>query len=356
MSCLRRVVTTLLFCLAALLVSAKDYYELLNVQRSASDDQIKRAYRKLALKYHPDKVKGTDSEKEQAAKMFAEINSAYEVLSDPEKRKIYDRYGEEGIKEHQGQQGGGRHPAQDIFSQFFGGGFGFGGFGEEEEEDSTPKGNNIVADLEVSLRDLYLGASFTVTRDKNIIKPASGTRKCNCKNKMVTRQLGPGMFQQYTQQVCEDCPNVKYQRETEFLRVTVEPGMHDGQEIVQFEEGEPKIDGDPGDLKFIIRQQKHSLFERKGNNLHMQYTINLLEALVGFRKEVTHLDGHKVVLSSEGITRPGQIVKIPNEGMPLPNNAHKSGDLFVTFAIAFPESLDAKQRDEIRHTLGPIFK
>lgn len=140
------------------LVSAgKSYYDILQVSRQASDDQIKRSYRKLALKFHPDKNPGN----EEATKKFAEINNAYEVLSDKEKRGIYDQYGEEGLREH--QQGGGRGGGgfgQDIFSQFFGGGFRFGG--EEEEEERTPKGEDVLVEIYATLEDLYVGNSYQV--------------------------------------------------------------------------------------------------------------------------------------------------------------------------------------------------
>ena len=186
---------------------AKDYYSILGVARGAPESQIKRAYRKLALKYHPDKNPGDDKAKSK----FEELSNAYEVLTDEEKRQIYDRHGEEGLKQHQqgGGGGGGGHPG-DIFSQFFGGGFGgFGGFGGMNQEPETPKGEPVQMDLYVSLKDLYLGNTIKVIRDKDVLKPAKGTRKCNCRQKMVTRQVGPGMFQQYAQNECEECPNVK---------------------------------------------------------------------------------------------------------------------------------------------------
>jgi DnaJ family protein B protein 11 len=140
------------------LATARDYYELLQVPRSANEAQIKRAYRKLALKMHPDKVQGNEEEKKAAAQKFADVSHAYEVLTDPEKRKVYDRYGEEGLKQMGGGGGGGGNP-NDIFSQFFGQ-FGFG-FGQEQQEEQTPKGNNVIVDLEVSLKDLCLGNQFT---------------------------------------------------------------------------------------------------------------------------------------------------------------------------------------------------
>ncbi|EPS66939.1 hypothetical protein M569_07836, partial [Genlisea aurea] len=239
--------STLLLLLCALscylgAIAAKSYYDILQVSRGASEDQIKRSYRKLALQYHPDKNPGN----EEANKKFAEINNAYEVLIDSEKRQIYDSYGEEGLKQHAaggGRAGGGMN-IQDIFSSFFG-----GGGGNMEEEEKVVKGDDVIVDLDASLEDLYMGGTLKVWRVKNVIKPAPGKRRCNCRNEVYHRQIGPGMFQQMTEQVCEQCPNVKYEREGEFISVDIEKGMQDGQEVVFFEDGEPKIDGEAGDLR-----------------------------------------------------------------------------------------------------------
>lgn len=333
-------------CLAA----ARDYYDILQIPRSATDAQIKRAYRKLALKMHPDKVQGNDEEKKAAAAKFADVSHAYEVLTDGEKRKVYDRYGEEGLK--QMGQGGGRGGggAQDIFSQFFGGGFGGFGFGQQEEEE-TPKGDNVVVMLEVTLEDLYLGKHYTITRVKSVIKPAPGTRKCNCRHKVVTQQVGPGMYQQYTTQVCEDCPNVKYVTEREQLTVSVEPGMPDGHTITFFEEGEPLIDGEQGDLLIYLRTLPHPVFERRYDGLLCNATISLLEALVGFEREIEHLDGHKVQIGTSGVTRPGEVRWFEGEGMPIFEKT-KRGDLWVTFTVAFPRAITEEQRGELRRLFG----
>lgn len=348
LQCRSSLFSALLFLLLQL-AHGRDYYDILSVSKGASDSQLKRAYRKLALKYHPDKVKGQD--REVASKKFADINHAYEVLSDAEKRRIYDRYGEEGLKQHEGRGGGGGGP-QDIFSQFFGrGGFGFGG-GDEEEEEQMPKGNDVVVGLEATLRDLYLGASFKVTRDKNVIKPAPGKRECNCRARVVTRQLGPGMFQQYTTQQCEQCDNVKYEREAETLTVQVEPGMRNGQEISFFEHGEPTVDGDPGDLKFVIVTAPDATFERRGSDLHHNVTISLVDALVGFTMEIEHLDGHKVTLAASGVTRPGQVVVIKGEGMPVYDSTHR-GDLYVSYSVALPKALSEEQKAAVRREFPP---
>lgn len=271
-------------------------------------------------------------------------HAAYEVLTDAEKRKVYDRYGEAGLK-NMGQGGGGANP-NDIFAQFFGGGFGFG-FGSGEEQ--TPRGDTIYVTVEVTLKDLYGGNTLRVVRDKGVFKPAPGKRQCNCRNQVVTQALGPGMFQQYTKRVCDECDNLKLVREPDTLNVAIEPGMPDGHQIQLFEEGEPTIDGEPGDLIFVVHTISHPIFTRKGNDLHMDMTISLVEALVGFSKDVEHVDGHKVVLASKAVTRPGQVVRIPGEGMPVFEKSDK-GDLYVKYTVAFPTDVSASQAKTIQDT------
>ncbi|GLU07290.1 hypothetical protein SLE2022_242540 [Rubroshorea leprosula] len=341
--------TKLLFLFCALsyalvAIAAKSYYDILQVPKGASDEQIKRAYRKLALKYHPDKNQGN----EEANKKFAEINNAYEVLSDGEKRGIYDRYGEDGLKQHaaSGGRGGGMGVnLQDIFSSFFGGG------GSMEEEEKIVKGDDVIVDLDATLEDLYMGGSLKIWREKNILKPAPGKRRCNCRNEVYHRQVGPGMFQQMTEEVCEECQNVKYEREGYEITVDIEKGMQDGEEVVFYDDGEPKIDGEPGDLKFRIRTAPHNRFRREVNDLHTTVTVTLVEALVGFERTITHLDDHLVDISSKGITKPKEVRKFKGEGMPL-HFSKKKGDLYVTFEVQFPKSLTEDQKAKIKEILG----
>ncbi|KAJ8552934.1 hypothetical protein K7X08_020327 [Anisodus acutangulus] len=331
----------ILWC-SSIAIASKSYYDILHIPKGASDEQIKRAYRKLALKYHPDKNQGN----EEANKKFAEISNAYEVLSDGEKRNIYDRYGEEGLKQHTasgGGRGGGMN-MQDIFSQFFGGG------SMEEEEEKIIKGDDVIVDLDATLEDLYMGGSLKVWREKNILKPAPGKRRCNCRNEVYHRQIGPGMFQQMTEQVCDQCPNVKFEREGYHIIVDIEKGMQDGQEVVFYEDGEPKIDGEPGDLKFRVRTAPHDRFKREGNDLHTTVTITLVQALVGFEKTIKHLDDHLVDISTKGITKPKEVRKFKGEGMPL-HFSNKKGDLYVKFEVLFPTSLTEDQKKRIKEIL-----
>ncbi|KAF5741538.1 dnaJ subfamily B member 11-like [Tripterygium wilfordii] len=330
--------------LYALTVSAgKSYYDILQVRKGSSEEQIKRAYRKLALKYHPDKNPGN----EEANRKFAEISNAYEVLSDGEKRNIYDNYGEEGLKQHaaSGGRGGGGMNINDIFSQFFGGG------SMEEEEERTAKGDDVIVDLDATLEDLYMGGTMKVWREKNVIKPATGKRRCNCRNEIHHRQIGPGMFQQMTEQVCQECQNVKYVREGFFITVDIEKGMQDGQEVVFYDDGEPIIDGEPGDLRFRIRTAPHDTFRREGNDLHTTVTITLVQALVGFEKTIKHLDEHLVDIGTKGITKPKEVRKFKEEGMPI-HFSNKKGDLFVTFEVLFPASLTEAQKAKIKEVIG----
>lgn len=270
-------------------------------------------------------------------------------LPDPEKRDIYDRFGEEGVRQHAGQQGSGRPGGPGgIFDFFFGGGFGGGG----EEEERTPKGDDVVVDLPLTLEDLYSGAEVVTTRDKAVFVPAPGKRRCKCRQKLMTRQLGPGMIQQFTQQVCDECPNVKLEREREPLTVHVEPGTADGHDVVFFEEGEPMVDGEPGDLRFRVRTAPHAVFTRAGHDLMANVTIPLLDALVGFTRTLPHLDGHNVTLAASGVTRPGDVQRVPGEGMPHFQSPDKKGDLFITYSVDFPAALTEEQKAAARTLLG----
>ncbi|XP_057483972.1 dnaJ protein ERDJ3B-like [Actinidia eriantha] len=406
----RRSMLLFLLCFllyAVISIAEKSYYDILQVKKGSSDEQIKRAYRKLALKYHPDKNQGN----EEANKKFAEISNAYEVLSDNEKRSIYDRYGEEGLKQHAGSGGrGGGMNVQNIFRTFFGG-------DSMEEEEKIVKGDDVIVDLDATLEDLYMGGSLCwgnlglskhgaktlwqlpdgspnkckygrifnvfqhlchfawdfpllllywtivcsfmrciifihqVWREKNILKPASGKRRCNCRNEVYHRQIGPGMFQQMTEQVCDQCPNVKYEREGYFITVDIEKGMQNGQEVVFYEDGEPIIDGEPGDLRFRIHTAPHDRFRREDNDLHTTVTITLVQALVGFEKSIKHLDDHLVDISSKGISKPKEVRKFKGEGMPLHFNT-KKGDLYVTFEVLFPTSLTEDQKTKIKEVLS----
>ncbi|CAG5133724.1 unnamed protein product [Candidula unifasciata] len=315
-------------CLLFLHVLAgRDFYAVLGVSRSADTYQIKRAYRKLAKELHPDK----NQDDPEAEARFQNLGAAYEVLSDKEKRKIYDKHGEEGLK--QGDMRG------DPFTSFFGGDFGFGFGGVREQDREIPRGGDVVLDLDVTLEELYNGNFVEVLRYKPVAKAAKGKRKCNCRTEMVTQQLGPGRFSMTQQQVCDECPNIRFVPEEKLLEIEIEPGMRDDQEYPFVAEGEPHIDGEPGDLRFRIQQTKHARFERRGDDLYTNVTVTLADALTGFEMDIKHLDGHMVHIVRDKITWPGARMRKPMEGMPNYENNNVKGSLYITFDIDFPKGV-----------------
>ncbi|XP_026468309.1 dnaJ homolog shv-like [Ctenocephalides felis] len=325
-----------------LLASAgRDFYSILKVSRSATLNEIKKAYRKQAKELHPDKNKNDPD----AASKFQDLGAAYEVLSDADKRKKYDRCGEECLKKD------GMMNNQDPFASFFGD-FGFH-FDTGDQRHETPKGANIVMDLTVSLEELYNGNFVEITRNKPVIKPASGTRKCNCRQEMVTRNLGPGRFQMIQQTVCDECPNVKLVNEERTLEVEIELGMVDGQETRFMAEGEPHLDGDPGDLIIKIKTAPHSKFERRGDDLYTNITLSLQDALTGFTMDITHLDGHKVTIQRDKVTWPGARIRKKGEGMPNYEDNNLHGTLYITFDVEFPkQEFTDEQKQQIRDLLN----
>nr|SVE70484.1 EOG090X07WF [Daphnia similis]SVE71108.1 EOG090X07WF [Daphnia similis]SVE71739.1 EOG090X07WF [Daphnia similis]SVE72367.1 EOG090X07WF [Daphnia similis] len=335
-----------IFCLGlGTVLAGRDFYKILGIQKSATTNQIKKAYRKLAKELHPDR---NQEDTEKASAQFQDLGAAYETLSDPEKRELYDRCGEECVSK-EGAGGGGMDPFASFFGDF---GFGFGGNGNQGQRE-VAKGADIVMDLFVTLEELYSGNFVEITHNKPVLKPAKGTRKCNCRQEMVTRQLGPGRFQMMQQAVCDECPNVKLVNEERVLEVEIEQGMTDGSEQRFTAEGEPHTDGEPGDLRLRIQTSPHSVFERRGDDLYTNVTISLADALAGFELDIEHLDGHKVHIVRDKVTWPGARIRKKGEGMPNYENNNLFGMLYVTFDVQFPkEELATETKEKLRELLS----
>lgn len=330
-------------------------YDLLGVKRNATLDEIKKAYKKLALQYHPDRNPSPDAQDK-----FKEINSAYEVLSDAQKREIYDKYGEEGLQGGGGMGGFGDH--MDIFSHFFGG-------GQRRKPQGPVKGQDVLHALQVSMEDLYTGATrkVRITRTR-ICKECNGigaTKKeaviectnCNGSGRKVTiQQLAPGFVQQVAgvcpecqgqgksvneKFKCKKCTGRKVVSDVKTVEVNIDKGMKDKQKIVFEGEADERPDVLAGDIVFVLQQKPHPLFERDGNTLFMKKKINLLEALTGVEFKVTHLDGrHLLVKSKKGsVIKPGDILQINNEGFPTYKNPYEKGHLLIKFEIEFPDKI-----------------
>jgi len=273
-------------------VDTTKFYKLLEVDKNAGDSDIKKAYRKLAVKHHPDK--GGDPEK------FKEITRAYEVLSDRDKREKYDRFGEDGI------DGDGGGDPSDIFAQFFGGGGGGGG-GRRKRQ----KTKDVVQPLKVTLEQMYSGATKKMAITRQVIDKKKGVQTCDsCGGRGVQVQvirMGP-MVQQMQSQ-CDACggqgKSFKTKQEREVLEVHIQKGATDNMKVPFREMADEHPDADTGDVVFVLKQQEHAMFKRKGSDLYIERDISLVEALCGFQMEVTHLDGRKLIIK----TAPGDIVK-----------------------------------------------
>ncbi|GJQ12689.1 hypothetical protein GpartN1_g4480.t1 [Galdieria partita] len=350
-------------------VDNKKYYELLGVPTNASKDEIKKAYRKLAVKLHPDK--GGDEEK------FKEVTRAFEVLSDDEKRRVYDEYGEEGLS----QQGlGASMNAEDIFEAFFGGGL----FGRSKGKSRGPKkAEDVVHTLKVTLKDLYLGKTAKLALNRHRIcsdcsgKGArSGAEAVTCSIcsgrgvRVQIRQMGPGMIQQI-QTTCSECSGTgeiirdsdkcskchgkKVINEKKILEVYVEPGMESGQKIIISGEADEAPGCLPGDVIIVIEEKPHEVFRRRGIHLLLKKDIHLVEALCGMTAVVDHLDGRRLLLKTEPgeIIQPDMLKSIIGEGMPVKGNPIQKGNLIIQFHIVFPKFLSSEQQAILERTLGP---
>ncbi|EGG21667.1 heat shock protein DnaJ family protein [Cavenderia fasciculata] len=353
----------ILLVVVGLCLGGKDYYEVLGVSRDSSPSEIKRAYRKLSLQYHPDKNPTPEGQEK-----FLEMTKVYETLSDSEKRRIYDQHGEEGLNR---QNGGGGQDFGDFFSNIFRGFGGGGGGGHQQQHQAQPRGADIELDLEVTLKDLYLGRTSRVTHMKQILcqkcrgtgaKKASDVKTCTgCQGsgiKVRVQQLGPGFVQQ-VQQVCDECggkgkkvaskcphcSGKKVEIGEETYTVIVEKGMHNGQQIKLDQLGEESPDMTPGDVIFRIVEIPHSKFRREGDHLHHNLSITLLEALTGFDKTITHLDKHNVRVQSGDITIPGQVIEVLEEGMPHHQYPSQMGNLYVHITVDFPKDLTNDQKE-----------
>lgn len=311
---------------------SRDYYDILGVSRGASPRDLKRAYNKLALKYHPDR-----NSDPQAKEIFIEVNKVYDVLKDEKKRELYNHGGEEAV------QNGGREDS----GGFWGGGFGFGGGGHDEDEENTVEtGETIRMPLKLTLNQLYNGDTFKITRVKGEPKETKGFRQCKCKKVRRRIQMAPGFFTEAMQEVCERCPDIKFVPTPVELEVEVEPGMEEGHEIFFYSEGDPHKEGINGDLIMTVSSAQHKRFTRRGDDLYTNMTISLLDALTGFEKELTHLDDHKFTVTRSTPTAHGFVQKVANEGMPVFDIAHRHGSLFITYNVEFPKKAVAKEDAE----------
>ena len=352
--------------------TTRDYYEILGVEKGADADEIKRAYRRLAMKYHPDRNPG-DADAEAA---FKEASEAYEVLSDPQKRQRYDQFG------HAGVRGGGaaahdfsRMDVSDIFSMFndiFAGGGGGGSRGRG----GVARGYDLETEVLITLNEVLEGTERDVEFTRLDVceacrgsgaKAGSTPATCaTCEGHGKVQQAGlGGMFRMITtcpacqgrgkivKDKCETCRGKGRTPKKRTIGVKIPPGVHDGQFIRVQGEGEPPSPeaspegaGVRGDLHVVIRVQKHEMFEREGDHLVLQMPLGFSQAALGAEIEVPTLTGSATLTIPKG-TQHGALLKLAGEGLPN-RRAGRRGDLVVACRIEIPRRLSSKQEELLR--------
>ena len=342
-------------------VTKRDYYEILSVSRTVSEGDLKVAYRKLAMQYHPDRNPGDH----EAEEKFKEAAEAYGVLSDAQKRAAYDAYGHAGVS---GAAGGGFDPSSmdlsDLLGQVFGFGDMFGGGGQRSGRSRATKGDDLRYDLSLTFEEAVFGKSVEVQVPKmeacarchgRGAEPGSSLMQCP-----VCHGRGEQLFSQgflsvrrtcaqcggsgeIVKQVCRDCRGECYKQVSKRLKVTVPAGIDNGNRLRVAGEGQPGANGGPnGDLYIFFEVKDHAIFEREGQNLHCRIPINIAQAALGARIQAPTLEGPHDLEIPEG-TQNGAQLKIRGKGVPDVHGKGR-GDLIVHIDVKIPTRLTRDQR------------
>ena len=366
------------------MASKRDYYEVLGVNKNATDDELKKAYRKLAKKYHPD---ANPDNKQEAEKKFKEVNEAYENLSDPQKRRMYDQFGHDGPQGFGGAGGpfGGQNgyysyttsgfdgfsdfgDLGDIFSSFFGGGF--GGKSSSRRQSGPKKGSDLNVHMDITFEQAFLGVEkeIVITRDEQCntchgtgAKPGTSPIKCTtCNGTGQVRQVQNTILGQMQttrtcsachgtgeiiQEPCETCHGRGNVRKQPKIKVKIPAGIDDGQTVVLRGEGEPGEKGGPkGDLYITVKIKRHSIYTRKGNNVLCEVPITITQATLGAELEIPKVDGSKEKYKIPDGTQTGTKFTIKNKGFKSINSS-SVGDFIFTVTVQTPKKLTKEQRE-----------
>lgn len=344
-------------------MAKRDYYEILGVPRDASDRDIARAYRKLAVKYHPDSNPGDDD----AARQFKLCAEAYEVLSDSEKKSRYDRFGHAGVE----GSAGGFHSAEEIFAAFsdmFGGGM-FGEMFGGGRGRRTHKGSDIRVDVTLTLEEAARGTKRNVRFQRSTVcgtcegsgsRPGSQPQRCGqCGGRGQIVQSAGILRVQTACPVCRgagtritdpcpDCRGQGFQKRDVSLDVDLPAGVDDGMRVRIRGQGEPSPDGGPaGDCYCFVSVESHRLFHRDGHNLVLQWPITYTQAALGAELEVPCLNGQPEKLRIPRGTQSGEVFKLAGRGMPDPQGG-RAGDLLVQTFIETPKRVSPEQEKLLR--------
>ncbi|MBQ6899333.1 MAG: molecular chaperone DnaJ [Firmicutes bacterium] len=351
----------------------RDYYEVLGLQKGASDDEIKKAFRKMAMKYHPDKNPGD----KEAEEKFKEVNEAYSVLSDADKKSKYDRFGHAGVDPNAGFGGaggfGGFGGFEDIFDMFggaFGGGFGGGG---QRRANQPRKGRDLQKAITITFEEAAFGAKKTIEISKYVAcstcngegtKPGTSKKtcpRCNGTGQVATMQRTPfGQFQSVTtcdqcggsgkiiEEPCPDCRGEGKVRKNVTISVDIPAGVDNESVIPIRGQGEPGINGGPaGDLYIVLNVKPHKMFKRNGADLYLEIPISFDQAALGAEIVVPTLEG-KVSYKVPAGTQPGTTFRLRDKGIKHLKREAK-GDLYVKVNLEVPTKLNGKQKKAIQH-------
>ena len=351
------------------MASSRSYYEILGVEKSASDAEIKSAFRKLAKKYHPDNKETGDEAK------FKEIGEAYAVLSDENKRRQYDQLGHEAFT--QGAQGGGfggfgGFSADDIdlssiFDDLFGGGM-FGGFGGRRgnSRNRPQKGADSLIKVNLTFEEAIFGCKKSINIDLDTEcdscngKGGSGEQTCSTcggRGRVVSQQRTMfGVFQSETscpdcggkgktfKEKCKKCNGTGHAIKNKTIEIEVPAGVDNGHQLRISGKGAAGYNGGPnGDIYIEFSVKDHPLFERKGNDIYLDVPITITDAVLGCKKEIPTLDGN-VVLTIDAGSQSGDQLRLKGKGVKDPNRSRK-GDMYVVLDVVIPSKLDRKQKD-----------
>ncbi|MCQ2565532.1 MAG: molecular chaperone DnaJ [Clostridia bacterium] len=350
----------------------RDYYEVLGLQKGAGEDQIKSAFRKMAMKYHPDR----NPDDKDAEEKFKEINEAYSVLSDPEKKEKYDRFGFAGVDPNMGGAGaggfGGFGGFDDIFNMFTGGFGGFGGFGGQTRSNGPRRGADIQKRMNISFEEAVFGCKKEIRLTKDVrcetcggTGAAPGTSKKTCPKcggsgqvytvrntplgQMRTSSVCPdcGGTGEINESPCKDCGGTGKVRKTINLSVNIPAGVDDDSVITLRGQGQPGYNGGPaGDLYIVLSVGEHKLFERRGDDLWVQVPITFTQAALGDEITVPGLR-EKLSCKVPAGTQTGTVLRMKGKGV-VNVNSGKPGDMYVQVNLEVPTKLTQKQKELIR--------
>jgi molecular chaperone DnaJ len=349
-------------------MSKRDFYEVLGVSKTASDEELKKAYRKLAMKYHPDRNQGEQAK--EAEEKFKEVKEAYEMLSDSQKRAAYDQYGHAGVDPNSGMGGGfgGGGGFAEAFGDIFGDMFGGGRAGGARGGRQVYRGNDLSYSMEITLEEAAKGKDAQIripswdscdTCHGSGAKPGTSPKTCTTCGGQGSVQMRQGFFS--VQQTCphcrgtgkiipEPCTSCSGQgriKRQKTLEVKIPAGIDDGMRIRSSGNGEPGMNGGPpGDLYIEIRIKEHDIFEREGDDLHCQVPVSFITAALGGEIEVPTLQGKAAIDIPEG-TQAGKQFRLRGKGIKGVRSSYP-GDLYCHIVVETPVKLTEYQRKLLR--------